>query len=113
MIARVLLRSAPCLIKSEVPMRKLFLSSKVPIAAPLTLALLLLLGASLACPGSANAGEYDPDEAGNPVHIAGSIAYPAGYVYELIVLKPAHWLGQRTPFRQLFGEETFDEAYDW
>lgn len=94
-------------------MRKLFLSSKAPIAAPLTLALLLILGVSLAVPAGANAGEYDPDEAGNPVHIAGTIAYPAGFVYELIVLKPAHWLGQRTPFRQFFGEDTFDEAYDW
>ena len=94
-------------------MRKLFASSKAPIVASLGLALLLLLGATLAVPGSANAGEYDPDEAGNPVHVAGSIAYPAGYIYELIVLKPAHWLGQRTPCRQFFGEDTFDEAYDW
>ena len=84
-------------------MRKLSFPLKAPIPAPLTLALLLLLGAALAAPGSANAGEYDPDEAGNPVHVAGTIAYPAGYVYELIVLKPAYWLSQRAPFRQFFG----------
>jgi hypothetical protein len=62
--------------------------------------------------GPACASDYDRDETGNPVHIAGTLLYPAGILYEYLWLKPTHWLGERTPFRQLFGQDTFNEAYD-
>jgi hypothetical protein len=62
--------------------------------------------------GPAAASEYDRDEAGNPVRMAGTLAYPAGFIYEYLWLKPVHWLGHKTPFRQLFGTDTFDEAYE-
>jgi hypothetical protein len=72
----------------------------------------LFLGTILVPQGPACASEYDRDETGNPVHIAGTVLYPAGIVYEYLWLKPAHWLGERTPFRQLLGQDTFNEAYD-
>lgn len=98
-------------------MRKFSGPLNVRIAGRRALALLalaaLLIGVPSVYPASAIAGEYDPDEAGNPVHIAGTLAYPAGFFYEILVLKPGHWFGQHTPFKQFFGEDTFDEAYDW
>ncbi|MFQ5458592.1 MAG: hypothetical protein ACE5FC_09115 [Myxococcota bacterium] len=98
-------------------MRKFSGPLKVRIPGRRALALLalaaLLIGVSPVFPAGARAGEYDPDEAGNPVHFAGTVAYPAGFLYEVFVLKPGHWLGRHTPFRQFFGEDTFDEAYDW
>jgi len=72
----------------------------------------MILAILLALPGPAQAAEYDRDDAGNPVYIAGTIAYPLGFVYEAVILRPAHWLGKRTPFRQLFGQDTFEEAYE-
>jgi hypothetical protein len=72
-----------------------------------------LVSAALLLPvGPAAASDYDRDEAGNPVRMAGTLAYPAGFIYEYLWLKPVHWLGKKTPFRQLFGQDTFDEAYE-
>jgi hypothetical protein len=76
------------------------------------LALVLFLGAILVAQGPARAADYDRDDSGNPVHIAGSVLYPVGFVYEYLLLRPAHWLGERTPFRQICGQDTFNEAYD-
>jgi hypothetical protein len=44
--------------------------------------------------------------------MAGTLAYPAGFIYEFLWLKPVHWFGRKTPFRQVFGSDTFDEAYE-
>jgi hypothetical protein len=54
---------------------------------------------------------YDRDEAGN---LRGWSArwLSAGFIYEYLWLKPVHWFGTKTPFRQLFGSDTFDEAYE-
>ena len=76
------------------------------------LTLVLFLGTILVAQGPACAADYDRDETGNPVHIAGSVLYPAGIIYEYLLLRPGHWLGERTPFRQIFGQDTFNEAYD-
>ena len=73
----------------------------------------LLLVSMIALAGPAQASEYDPDESGNPVYIAGTLAYPLGYAYENLILRPGRWLGDHTPFKQLFGQDTLEEAYDW
>ncbi len=72
----------------------------------------LFLGTILVPQGPVLAADYDRDETGNPVHIAGTLLYPAGFIYEYLWLRPGHWLGERTPFRQIFGQDTFNEAYD-
>lgn len=72
----------------------------------------LVSAAMLLAAGRAVASEYDRDEAGNPVRMAGTLAYPAGFIYEFLWLKPVHWFGRKTPFRQVFGSDTFDEAYE-
>jgi hypothetical protein len=74
---------------------------------------LVFVGALAVAAGPAVASEYDPDETGNPVYIAGTIAYPAGYLYENLILRPGRWLGDHTPIKQLFGQDTLEDAYDW
>jgi len=77
-----------------------------------SLAAALIFASILSSTGPASAAEYDRDEAGNPVRMVGTLAYPAGFIYEYLWLKPVHWLGRKTPFRQVFGQDTFDEAYE-
>jgi hypothetical protein len=77
-----------------------------------TLTLVLVAAALLGLAGPAAASEYDRDEAGNPVRMVGTLAYPLGFAYEYLWLKPVHWLGHKTPFRQVVGQDTFDEAYE-
>ena len=54
---------------------------------------------------------YDPHESGHPVKIAYYILYAVGFVIDILILRPAYWLGQREPFRTIFGVEaaTMDE----
>ncbi len=73
----------------------------------------LLVALLLILPAPAEASDYDPDETGNPVYIAGTIAYPAGYLYQNLILRPGRWLGDHTPIKQLFGQDTLEDAYDW
>ena len=79
---------------------------------PMPLLLAAIVAAALLLPGAAPAAEFDRDEAGNPVRMAGTLAYPAGFALEYLWFRPAHWLGRHTPFRQVFGQDTFDEAYN-
>ena len=71
-----------------------------------------LSAALLLAAGPAAASDFDRDEAGNPVRMVGTAAYPAGFVIEYLWFRPVHWFGRKTPFRQLFGQDTFDEAYE-
>ena len=48
---------------------------------------------------------YDPQEAGHPVKIAYYVLYPIGFVFDVLILRPAAWLGQHEPFRTVFGVE--------
>jgi len=55
---------------------------------------------------------YDPQEAGHPAKIAYYVLYPIGFVLDVLILRPAYWLGQHEPFRTVFGVEAarFDAA---
>lgn len=46
---------------------------------------------------------YDPREAGHPVKIASYLLYPIGFIVDILILRPAHWLGQHEPFNTVFG----------
>lgn len=46
---------------------------------------------------------YAADEAGHPVKVVYYLLYPIGFVLDVLILSPAHWLGQHEPFRTLFG----------
>ena len=47
--------------------------------------------------------DYDPQESGHPVKIAYYVLYPIGFVFDVLILRPAYWLGQHEPFRTVFG----------
>ena len=75
---------------------------------------LALLGALLATPVAAGAehknasvtASYNPADAGHPVRILYYIVYPVGFLLDNLILKPAWWLGQRQPFRSIFGVDS-------
>ena len=68
---------------------------------------------ALTSPASAERRDaYDPQEAGHPVKIVYYVLYPIGFVLDVLILRPAYWLGQHEPFRTVFGVEAarFDDA---
>ena len=48
---------------------------------------------------------YDPQESGHPVKIAYYVLYPIGFIIDVLILRPAYWLGQHEPFSTVFGVE--------
>ncbi len=77
---------------------------------------LALLGALLGAPSAATAehkstsvsASYSPTDAGHPVRILYYIVYPVGFLLDNLILKPVWWLGQRQPFRSIFGVDAID-----
>ena len=47
---------------------------------------------------------YDPQEAGHPIRIISYIAHPVGVLIDYAILRPAYWLGEKEPFRTIFGQ---------
>ena len=72
------------------------------------LAALLALVAFAAAPG-ARADEYDPQRAGHPVRIAAYVLHPVGVVLDLLIFRPAHWVGSLPGLDELFGHEPYDD----
>jgi len=70
----------------------------------LALATALLLQASL--PGVARADAYDPSRAGHPLRVIAYVLNPVGVALDYLIMRPAHWLGSREPFRTIFGHES-------
>jgi hypothetical protein len=66
--------------------------------AAMALLAVIVLGAA-----PATADEYDPDEAGHPMRIAGYLLHPVGVTLDFLILRPAFWVGSHEPFRTLFG----------
>lgn len=73
----------------------------VSASAILTLAVLLA-----SAPASAN--PYDSSEAGHPLRIAGYILHPVGVLLDVLIFRPAHWLGSQPVIAQLIGHEGDD-----
>jgi len=68
---------------------------------------LLSLGIVIGCllaPQLASArSEYDPKRAGNPLKIVYYAVYPAAFLVEVLIFRPAYYIGQWEPFHTLFG----------
>ncbi|NRA02261.1 MAG: hypothetical protein HRU00_06610 [Myxococcales bacterium] len=60
---------------------------------------------SLSGPLAASADEYRPEDAGHPVRIAAYVLHPVGWLLDRLIFFPAWWLGQKEPFRTIFGAE--------
>jgi hypothetical protein len=65
--------------------------------------LLASLVALLASSGAARADEYDPQRAGHPLRIVAYALHPVGFMIDYLILRPAHWIGSREPYRSMFG----------
>jgi hypothetical protein len=68
-------------------------------------ALALVLVGSAAARGD----EYDPQRAGHPVRIAAYILHPVGVVLDLMIFRPAHWIGSLPGVDKFFGHEPYDD----
>jgi hypothetical protein len=61
------------------------------------------LVALLASAGAARADDYDPQRAGHPLRIVAYALHPVGFMIDYLILRPAHWVGSREPWRSMFG----------
>ena len=71
----------------------------------------LAIGA-LACAGlssTAAADDYDPQKAGHPVRIVAYVAHPVGVILDLLIFRPAHWIGSLPGLDEFFGHERYDD----
>lgn len=65
----------------------------------------LVLALLVAAAPSARADDHDPERSAHPVRIAAYILHPIGVVLDFLIVRPAHWVVEREPFRTLFGHE--------
>lgn len=68
-----------------------------------TAASLLLLSAP------ALADDYDPQRAGHPVRIIAYAAHPVGVILDVLIFRPAHWIGSLPVLDEFFGHERYDD----
>ena len=72
-------------------------------SAALVLGLVLAVGAV-----RASADDYDSSEAGNPLRILAYVLHPVGVVLDVLIFRPAHWLGSQPVIAQLVGHDSDD-----
>jgi hypothetical protein len=58
----------------------------------------------------ASADEYDRDEALSAWKLAAYALYPAGYIFENVVVKPAHWLISLPYLKEISGHEELSKS---
>ena len=68
-----------------------------------------LAALSLLLATPAVADEYDPQEAGHPVRIIAYALHPIGVILDVLIFRPAHWIGSRPGLVVFFGHEPYDE----
>jgi len=64
---------------------------------------LVLLTALLATSSPAQADHYTTEKAGHPLRIAAYVLHPFGVMVDVLILRPAHWVGSRNGLNTLFG----------
>jgi hypothetical protein len=55
------------------------------------------------------ADEYDPQKAGHPVRIIAYVAHPVGVILDVLIFRPAHWIGSLPGLDEFFGHERYDD----
>ncbi|MDH3520772.1 MAG: hypothetical protein OEM49_09985 [Myxococcales bacterium] len=53
------------------------------------------------------ADEYDPQDAGHPLRILAYGLHPVGVMLDLLIFRPAHWIGSYKPIALFFGHEPY------
>jgi hypothetical protein len=69
----------------------------------LTLLALGMMAIASATPSRAD--DYDEKSAGHPLRIIAYVLHPVGVAIDYLLLRPAHWLGNREPLKTIFGHE--------
>lgn len=57
----------------------------------------------------AAADDYDPQEAGHPVRILAYMVHPIGVILDVLIFRPAHWIGSQKGLDEFFGHEPYDD----
>jgi len=65
----------------------------------------LLLASLVGAAPTARADDHDPKRAAHPVRIVAYALHPIGVVLDYLIVRPAHWVVEREPFRTLFGHQ--------
>ena len=63
--------------------------------------------AVLAMPAAAD--QYDPQRSGHPLRVVAYLLHPIGVVLDLLIFRPAHWIGGHEPLATLFGHEPYTD----
>lgn len=66
---------------------------------------LLILTLAAAMPGDARANDHDARRGAHPARIAAYLLHPVGVALDWLIVRPAHWVVEREPFRTIFGHE--------
>jgi hypothetical protein len=74
-----------------------------------TLVSLLLVFSLLGLASPAAADEYDPQGAGHPVRVIAYLLHPIGVVLDVLIARPAHWVGSQGALARLFGHERYTD----
>ena len=74
-----------------------------------TLVSLLLVFSLLGLASPAVADEYDPQDAGHPVRVIAYLLHPIGVVLDVLIARPAHWVGSQGALARLFGHERYTD----
>ncbi|HKA16253.1 MAG TPA: hypothetical protein VKH41_14615 [Myxococcota bacterium] len=61
------------------------------------------------CSVAARADRYDPQRAGHPVRIVAYIVHPIGVMLDLLIFRPAHWIGSQPGLDRFFGHEPYED----
>jgi hypothetical protein len=67
--------------------------------------LLALAMMAIASATPSRADDYDEKSAGHPLRIIAYVLHPVGVAIDYLLLRPAHWLGNREPLKTIFGHE--------
>ncbi len=59
--------------------------------------------ASVVTVKEAAAGEYDPQQAGNPVRVVAYLLHPVGVLIDYALMRPCFYVVKREPFSTIFG----------
>jgi len=65
--------------------------------------------AAIAVASGARADDYDPQKAGHPVRIVAYVVHPVGVVLDLLIFRPAHWVGSLPGMDRFFGHELYND----
>lgn len=65
--------------------------------------------AALALATPASADRYDPQKAGHPMRILAYAVHPIGVILDLLIFRPAHWIGSKEPLASFFGHEPYED----